>query len=208
VTDTATTTAPPVRLSVRQHEILVMIAAGMSNIDIGKRLFVSEDTVKTHIRRMYKLMGVATRAMAVGAAYRHGLLAPDAVLPPAPAEAPPAPAPAPARARPARTGQQQRPRPVVAVTDRMLHAVRTATFTRNTLVIVRAVLEHAGLAVTRHRSPEQLATVAVMSRRPVIVITDRMLTVVQGAVLGGDPLIITRAVLDQAGLQAVRAGTS
>jgi DNA-binding CsgD family transcriptional regulator len=212
VTDTIATPADAteqVRLSGRQQEILVMIAGGMSNMDIGRRLFVSEDTVKTHVRRMYKLLGVATRAEAVGFAYRRGLLTLDTVVPPPRPDAGPAPVTrSPARpARPARTGQDRTPRPVVAVTDRLLTAVRTATYTRNTLVIIRAVLEGSGLAVTRHRNPEQLATAAVMSRRPVIVVTDRMLTVVQGAVLGGDPLVITRTVLEQAGLQAVRAGT-
>jgi DNA-binding CsgD family transcriptional regulator len=203
-------------LSSRQREILVMIAGGMSNLDIGARLFLTEDTVKTHIRRMYKLLGVTTRAEAVGVAYRSGLLAVDAPVPPPsrpdPA-APPVPAVAPAPApptapKPARTGQARASRPVVAITHRMLSAVRSAVHTGNTLVIIRVVLEASGLGVTRHRDGEELATAAVTARRPLIVVTDRMLAVVRGAVATRDPLVITRCVLEQAGITAVRAGTS
>jgi DNA-binding CsgD family transcriptional regulator len=195
---------PPVSLSDRQRELIVMIAAGMSNAEIGKRLFVSEDTVKTHARHLFKVLGVTSRAEATSVAYRQGLLVADAPLPPADRPMPD-PAPAVTRTRVVKDGPLM---PVVAIHDRMLSAVRLAVGSRNTMVIVRTVLEAAGLAVTRHRSDEQLVTVAVTSRRPVVVITDRLLTCVQGAVLGGDPLVITMCVLRQAGLKAIRAGAA
>ena len=54
---------PP--LSPRQVEILELIAEGLSNLEIGERLFISEATVKWHVRQILKALGVANRAQAV-----------------------------------------------------------------------------------------------------------------------------------------------
>ena len=52
-------------LTPREHEILGLIAEGLSNREIGERLFVSENTVKTHSSRLFDKMGVSRRIHAV-----------------------------------------------------------------------------------------------------------------------------------------------
>jgi DNA-binding NarL/FixJ family response regulator len=61
-------------LSARETEVLRLVAAGMTNADIGKRLFISEATVKTHLLRVFNKLDVADRTAAVTTAMRHGLL--------------------------------------------------------------------------------------------------------------------------------------
>jgi len=51
-------------LSVRQREILGYVAEGLSNAEIGRRLFLSESTIKQHLRAAYKLLGVSNRTEA------------------------------------------------------------------------------------------------------------------------------------------------
>ena len=51
-------------LSVRQREILGYVVEGLSNAQIGKRLFLSESTVKQHLRTAYKLLGASNRTEA------------------------------------------------------------------------------------------------------------------------------------------------
>ncbi|WP_182524916.1 helix-turn-helix transcriptional regulator [Nocardioides dongkuii] len=58
-------------LPPRQREIIEMIADGMSNKAIADRLFISPDTVKTHIRALYARIGVVSRTQAVHW-YEHG----------------------------------------------------------------------------------------------------------------------------------------
>ena len=52
-------------LSTRQHEILALVADGQSNAEIAARLFVSESTVKWHVRQILRALGVSNRAQAV-----------------------------------------------------------------------------------------------------------------------------------------------
>jgi DNA-binding CsgD family transcriptional regulator len=47
---------------------------GQSNAEIGRGLFLSEDTVKTHARRLFRKLGAADRAHAVAIALRRGLV--------------------------------------------------------------------------------------------------------------------------------------
>jgi DNA-binding NarL/FixJ family response regulator len=48
-------------LTVRQREILQLVAQGLSNAQIAKSLFLSESTVKQHLRASYKVLGVSDR---------------------------------------------------------------------------------------------------------------------------------------------------
>ncbi len=61
-------------LSEREIEVLRMVAAGMSNRDIGQRLFISEKTVKTHLSNILGKLEAANRAQAVDQARRLGLI--------------------------------------------------------------------------------------------------------------------------------------
>lgn len=62
-------------ITPREHEILVLIAEGLSNREIGERLFVSENTVKTHSSRIFEKLGVNRRVQAVQKARELGLIA-------------------------------------------------------------------------------------------------------------------------------------
>ena len=65
--------APPA-LSARETEVLRLVSGGLTNAEIGKRLFISEATVKTHLLRVFNKLDVADRTAAVTTAMRHGLL--------------------------------------------------------------------------------------------------------------------------------------
>ena len=52
-------------LTAREHEILGLIAEGLSNREIAEKLFVSENTVKTHSSRLFDKMNVKRRVQAV-----------------------------------------------------------------------------------------------------------------------------------------------
>lgn len=51
-------------LSARQQEVLALLSEGLSNAQIAKKLFLSESTIKQHLRAAYKLLGVANRTEA------------------------------------------------------------------------------------------------------------------------------------------------
>lgn len=62
------------RLSDREVAVLRLVAEGATNAEIGRRLFVAESTVKTHMLRIFGKLEVADRTAAVTTAMRHGLL--------------------------------------------------------------------------------------------------------------------------------------
>ena len=63
-----------VGLTQREHEILGLIAQGLSNREIGEKLFVSENTVKTHSSRLFEKMQVNRRVQAVQKGKELGLI--------------------------------------------------------------------------------------------------------------------------------------
>ncbi|MFF9164209.1 response regulator [Streptomyces longwoodensis] len=63
-----------VSLTGRERDILAQLARGLGNRDIARALFISEATVKTHLRRIYDKLGVDNRAGAVAVAKEQRLL--------------------------------------------------------------------------------------------------------------------------------------
>ena len=61
-------------LSAREIEVLQRIAAGKSNKEIGAELFISEGTVKTHVKSIFSKLDVVSRTEAVATATRRGLI--------------------------------------------------------------------------------------------------------------------------------------
>jgi DNA-binding CsgD family transcriptional regulator len=61
-------------ITQREHEILGLIAEGLSNREIGEKLFVSENTVKTHSYRLFEKMDVNRRVQAVQRGKELGLI--------------------------------------------------------------------------------------------------------------------------------------
>lgn len=68
-------------LSPREVEVLSLVTLGMSNQDIADRLFLTINTLKSHIRQAYKKIGVTSRAQAVAWCMQHGFAPPDAKTP-------------------------------------------------------------------------------------------------------------------------------
>lgn len=58
-------------LSPRKQEILAMVAEGLSNAQIARRAFLSESTIKQHLRNVYKVLGVKNRTQAAAVFRRH-----------------------------------------------------------------------------------------------------------------------------------------
>lgn len=61
-------------LTRREHEVLLLIAEGLGNWDVARRLWISVPTVKFHLSRIYEKIGVSNRTGAVRWAQRQGLL--------------------------------------------------------------------------------------------------------------------------------------
>jgi RNA polymerase sigma factor (sigma-70 family) len=65
-------------LTEREREVLVCIARGMTNAEIGRELFISEATVKTYVTRLFAKLHLRDRFQAVVLAYEVGLVEPGA----------------------------------------------------------------------------------------------------------------------------------
>jgi len=65
--------APMGELTSRELEVLALVAAGKSNSQIARTLYISEKTVKNHLSRIFEKLGVSDRTNAALLAVRHGL---------------------------------------------------------------------------------------------------------------------------------------
>jgi DNA-binding NarL/FixJ family response regulator len=64
----------PPALTERELQVLGGMSRGLSNAEIGRELYLSEDTVKTHARRLFRKVGAADRAQAVALGFRWGFV--------------------------------------------------------------------------------------------------------------------------------------
>lgn len=62
------------KLTQRELDVLGLLAEGMQHEEIGRRLGISSETVRTHLRKACDRLGAATRTQAVAMALRHGLI--------------------------------------------------------------------------------------------------------------------------------------
>ncbi|MPZ97976.1 MAG: tetratricopeptide repeat protein [Dehalococcoidia bacterium] len=73
----------PAGLTAREHEVLTLIASGLSNAEIAARLVIERRTVETHVAHIFRKTDVATRHQAIRWALEHGIGAPES-RPPTP----------------------------------------------------------------------------------------------------------------------------
>lgn len=69
-----TATPSPKRLTPHHLKIIPLVAEGNGSAEIGKRLFITEGTVKTHLQHIFKILGARNRAHMVHLAYVRGIL--------------------------------------------------------------------------------------------------------------------------------------
>jgi DNA-binding NarL/FixJ family response regulator len=62
------------RLTSREREVFELVADGLTNQEIGMRLYIGDETVKTHVSRIMMKLGLRHRLEAIRYAYTHGLL--------------------------------------------------------------------------------------------------------------------------------------
>jgi DNA-binding NarL/FixJ family response regulator len=62
------------KLSIREHEVLTLLARGKRNKEIGAELAIAEDTVKMHVKNILAKLGVNDRTEAVTIALRRGII--------------------------------------------------------------------------------------------------------------------------------------
>jgi len=74
---------PGLQVSPAQSAVLCGLAQGYSVREIADTLVVSENTVKTHLRKLFLALGATSRSHAVALGWQHGLLGPHSALPPA-----------------------------------------------------------------------------------------------------------------------------
>jgi len=67
-------TATAAALTAREREVLSLVAAGLPNKSIARRLTISEKTVKAHLTRVFTVLGVSDRTSAALWAQRHGII--------------------------------------------------------------------------------------------------------------------------------------
>jgi DNA-binding NarL/FixJ family response regulator len=80
VAQSAPRAVDPERLAVltdREREVMALVAQGLSNEEIGQRLFMSPATAKTHVSRAMLKLGARDRAQLVVLAYQTGLVIPE-----------------------------------------------------------------------------------------------------------------------------------
>jgi len=65
---------PSAVLTPREVEVIELVGSGLTNADIGRRLFISEATVKTHLLRVFAKLGVDDRTAAVTTAMARGII--------------------------------------------------------------------------------------------------------------------------------------
>ena len=75
-TGQSTVEAQLAQLTDREREVLVEVARGLSNVEIGQRLAVSETTVKTHVGRILTKLALRDRVQVVVYAYENGIVRP------------------------------------------------------------------------------------------------------------------------------------
>jgi DNA-binding NarL/FixJ family response regulator len=72
---------PYATLSAREQEVHALVCEGLSNAEIGRRLFIAESTVKAHTHRLYAKLGVHSRTALVLNAARRAYATPPETLP-------------------------------------------------------------------------------------------------------------------------------
>jgi DNA-binding NarL/FixJ family response regulator len=68
-------------LTEREREVLLLVARGLSNHEIAQKLYLSEGTVKTHVKHVFAKLALRDRAQAVILAYEGGLIEPGTTAP-------------------------------------------------------------------------------------------------------------------------------